>query len=156
LSRHDLGIGTRNLDSGVQASLVVCLDDVSAIDLAGTDTTVVWTLRTWETARGPAIWSVGHIEEGVFLLETEPRLMRLVCGHKLGTLGTVVELVWGSIWIPALGENEDVWRTPEWIGEDGDGSEVDIRVVTRSLTGGGAVKVPLWEVFEGEFAGFWD
>jgi len=37
---------------------------------------------------------------------------------------------------------QNVGLTPEGIGEDGDGLQVDIRVVARGLTGGGTVKVP--------------
>lgn len=130
------------------------LDNVSAVDLASTDTTVVWALRTWEAVCWPAIWSVRHVEECVFLLKTEPWLVGLVCNHQLGALGTVVELVGGSIGIPALGENQDVWGTTERVGEDGNGAEVDIRVVAGSLTGGRTVEIPFWEVFEGELARF--
>lgn len=79
-----------------------------------------------------------------------------MCNHQLGALGTVVELVGGSIGIPALGENQDVWGTTEWVGEDGNGAEVDIRVVAWSLAGGRTVKVPFWEIFESELARFWD
>lgn len=39
---------------------------------------------------------------------------------------SVIELVWGSIGIPALGEDQDVGSATEWIGEEGDRSEVDI------------------------------
>jgi hypothetical protein len=68
LSWHNLGVGTRDLDTGEQASLVVRLDDVSAVDLASTNTTVVWALWTWETSNGPSIRFVKHVEESVFLL----------------------------------------------------------------------------------------
>ena len=59
--------------------------------------------------------------------------MDLVGLHELSTLMTVVELVWGSIGIPALGEDQDVGGTSEWIGENGNGSEVDIGVVAWGL-----------------------
>jgi hypothetical protein len=54
----------------------------------------------------------------------------------------VVELVGGTIGIPALGKDKDVGRATDWVGEDGDGLEVDIRVVARSLAGRGTVEVP--------------
>jgi hypothetical protein len=156
LSRHDLGVGTRDLDTGIQASLVVSLNNISAEHFAGSDTAVVWTLGTWETVGWPSIWTVGEIKESVFLLETEPWLVNFVCFHELGTLSTVVELVWSSIWIPALGQNQDVWGTTEWIWEDGNRSEVNIGVFARRLTGGRAIKVPFRQIFESEFARFWD
>lgn len=156
LGRHDLGVGARDLDTGEQASLVVSLDDISAVHLAGTYTTVIWALWTWETASGPAVWLVEHVEEGVFLLETEPWLVRLVSLHELGGLVAVVELVWGSIWIPALGDDQDVWCTTEWIWVEGDRSEVDIGVVAGGLSGGGTVKVPFWEILDLELAVGWN
>jgi hypothetical protein len=111
LGGHDLGVGTGDLDASVQASLVVSLDDVSAENLASTNTTVVWALGTWETVDWPSIRPVAHVEEGVFLLKTEPWLVDLVGLHELSTLMAVVELVWGSIRVPALGEDQDVGGT---------------------------------------------
>jgi hypothetical protein len=57
LGRHDLSVDTGDVDTGVQTGTVVSLDDITAVDLAGTDTAVVRTLGTGETATGPA---VGH------------------------------------------------------------------------------------------------
>ena len=56
-------------------------DDITAVDLAGTDTAVVWSLRSRETILGPAVWPAVRAKEGVFLLETEPGLMLLVSIH---------------------------------------------------------------------------
>ena len=44
LGGHDLGVGARDVHAGVQAGLVVSLDNVALDDLAGTDTAVVRTL----------------------------------------------------------------------------------------------------------------
>ena len=60
------------------------------------------------TVLRPAVGTVVQIEEGVFLLETEPRLVLGVKLHELGALVAVVVLVGGAISIPALGEDEDV------------------------------------------------
>lgn len=133
LSGHDLGIGTRDFYTSEQASLVVSLDNVSAVDLASANTTVVWALRTGIATNWPAIGLVESVKEGVLLLEAEPRLVSLVGLHELGTLVAVVELVWGSIGIPALGNYQDVGSTTERVGEDGNRSEVDIRVIAWSL-----------------------
>ena len=54
----------------------------------------------------------------------------------------VVGPVGGAIVVVCLGENEDVVTAAEGVLEDGSGTEVDIGVVTRSLVGGGTVKVP--------------
>jgi hypothetical protein len=156
LSRHDLGIGTRDLDTSIEASLVVSLNNISAEDFAGAHTAVVWTLRTGETVGWPSVRPIGEIEERVLLLETEPRLVNFVGVHELGTLGAVVELIWSSIWVPTFGQDQNIWSTTEWIWEDGDRSEVNIRVFARSLTGGGSIEIPFWEIFESEFTRFWD
>merc|ERR1711881_693641 len=58
LGWHNLGVGTRDLDTSEQASLVVSLNNISAVDLASSDTTVVWSLWAGETSLWPAIWSV--------------------------------------------------------------------------------------------------
>ena len=156
LGGHNLSVGSRNLDTSVQASLVVGLNDVSAENLSSTNTTVVWALRTWETVYGPSIRSVGHVKKGVLLLKTEPWLVSLVGLHELGTLVAVVELVWCSVGVPALTDNQDVWVSSEWVGEDCNWSEVDIGVVARSLASGATVEVPLWEVVDGKLAALWD
>ena len=68
----------------------------------------------------------------------------------------VVELVGGAVGIPALGEDEDVGHAANGVGEDGDGAEVNIRVVTGGLAGGGAVEVPGGEVLGLDLAAFGD
>ena len=128
------------------------LDDISAVDLASTNTTVVWALGTGETVDRPAIRSIGHIEKSVLLLETEPWLVLLVGLHELSSLMAVVELVWSSIGVPALSNNQDVWVTTEGVGEDSNGSEVNIRVVAWCLASRATVEVPLWKILESEFA----
>lgn len=52
LGGHDLGIGTRDVDTSEQACLVVSLDNVTLDNLAGTDTAVVGSLRGGETVSG--------------------------------------------------------------------------------------------------------
>jgi len=150
LGGHNLGVGTRDLNTSEQASFEVCLDDISAEDLSGTNTTVVWALWAGETVCWPAVRSIGHIEKSVLLLQTEPWLVLLVGLHKLCALVTVVVLVWSSIGIPALGDHQDVWGAAKWIREDGDRAEVYVGVVSGGLTGRTSVEVPLWEVIERE------
>lgn len=151
LSGHDLCIGTGNVDAGVQAGLVVCLDNVSAKDLARSDTTVVWTLGSGETALGPAIWPALKVEERVLLLETEPELVLLVCLHDDGSIVAEVECIGLAIRHPGLGKHEDVVTATEGIGEGSDRSEVDVRVVPWGLGSRRAVKVPLLEGLDGFF-----
>lgn len=97
LSRHDLGIGTGDSDSGVQAGLVVSFDQVSAEDLAGSVTAVVWALRTRETALWPAVWPALGVEESIFLLETKPEFFTCVLVHDLDGVGAEVVCVWSLV-----------------------------------------------------------
>lgn len=172
LGGHDLGVGAGDVDTSVQACLVVRLDDVTLDDLAGTDTAVVRALRSGETVGGlwktrkahlvsiapfdlqnegptwgtyPAEWPVVEVEQGVLLLETEPGLVGGVLLHQLGSLVSVVELVGCAIGHPALGQDENVVAAlgAERVGVDSDGLQVDVAVVTRGLAGGGTVEVPL-------------
>ena len=146
LGRHDLGVDTRDVDTGVQAGTVVSLDDITAVDLAGTDTTVVRTLGTGETATGPAVGPPIGTEESVLLLQTEPEALAGVSLHQTVGIMTVVELVGASIGIPGLTEDKDVVTLAEGVGVVSDGAKVDIGVVTGGLVGGGTVKVPLREL----------
>lgn len=96
------------------------------------------------------------IKKSVLLLKTEPWLVCLVRLHELGSLVAVVELVWSSIGIPALSDDQNVWGTTEWVRKDSNGSEVDIGVVAWCLASRATVKVPLWEIFGLELAVLWD
>lgn len=102
-----------------------------------------------ETATGPAIWPAVSAEESVLLLKTEPELLLGVGLHQAGGIVAVVELVGAAIGVPGLAENEDVVTLAEGVGEDSDGAEVDIGVVTGGLAGGGTIEVPLGELLDG-------
>ena len=149
LGRHDLGVDSRDVDARVQTGSVVGLDNVSGKHLAGTNTTVVRTLGGGEASLGPADGVIALVEHGVLLLDSEPDDLLLVGAHELGALVSVVELVGGSIVVPALGQNNNVVASSERIGVDGGGSEIDIRVVAGGLFCGGSVKVPLGEILDG-------
>lgn len=142
LTGHDLRIDTRNINASIQASLVMRLDNISAVDLACANTTVIRSLRTWETALGPAIWPTIRTQESVFLLETEPEVAFGVRVHQSLGLMTVVELVWASIRVPGLAKNEDVVTATERVWVRRDGSDVDVRVIAWRLASRRAVKVP--------------
>ena len=107
-----------------------------------TSTAVVRPLGTRETALGPTIGGAVEVEEGVLLLETEPRGSVLCELHDFCGMVAVVGLVRGAIVVVALCEDEDVVATAEGVLEDGGGTEVDIGVAARGLVGGGTVEVP--------------
>ena len=107
-----------------------------------TGTAVVRTLGARETALGPTVGGAIDIEEGILLLETEPRDGVLGEVHDLLGVVTVVGHVGGAVVVVSLSEDEDVVAAAEWIFEDGGGAEVDIGIAARGLVGGGTVKVP--------------
>lgn len=146
LGRHNLGVGTGDLDSCIQAGLVVCVDDVTTHNPTCADTTVVRTLGSRESVLGPTVRSVLHIEESVLLLKTKPWYMAAVGLHQLGTFVTVVVFVGGAIGVPALSQDQDVRDTSHGVRVDGDRSEIDITVVTGSLIGRRTVEVPDGEI----------
>jgi len=91
LTRHDLGIGTRDLETSIQASLVVSIHNITAKRLSSPVTTVVRSLGCREAVVRPAVDPASLAEHGVFLLETEPGLVLLVRLHDDG--GVVAEVV---------------------------------------------------------------
>lgn len=135
LSRHHLRVDASNLDASIQTSFVVSFDNISAVDFASTDTTVIWSLRARETTLGPAIRPAIRTKKSVFLLETEPWLMLGVGLHQSRGFMTVVELVGASIRIPGLAQDENIFAATERIGKDGTGADVNVRIVPWSLTG---------------------
>lgn len=148
LRRHDLGVDTGDLDTGVHASAVVSLDNITAVDLAGSDTAVVGALGTGETALGPSVGPAVVTEEGVFLFQTEPELLLGIGLHQAVGVVTVVELVGGSIGVPGFAEDEDVVTETEGVGEDGNGAQVDIGVIAGGLARRGTVEVPFGELID--------
>lgn len=133
LTGHDFSVDTRDIDAGIQASFVVRLDNISAVDPARPNTTVVRTLRTWETALGPAIWPTVGTKESVFLLKTKPEVFVSVRIHQPLGLMTVIEFVWASIRVPCLAKNKNVLAATERIWVLRDWSDVDVRVIARRL-----------------------
>lgn len=124
------------------------LDDVTAEDTASANTAVVGALGSGEAVLGPAIGPALDVEESVFLLETEPELVGLVCLHDDGSVVAVVIRVRLAISAVGLAHDEDVVAQAEGVGVEGDGAEVDIGVVAGSLARRRAIEVPLWEVLD--------
>ncbi len=142
LSRHDLCVDTRDLDSSIQTGLVMSLNDVSAVDLACSNAAVIRPLGSWESSYRPAIWPAVQTKESVFLLQPKPRLLRSIGVHQPRGLMTIIEFIRSSVMVPAFTHDEDVVALAEGIGIDGDGAKVDIGVAARSLAAGGTVKIP--------------
>lgn len=112
----------------------MCFNDISAVDSSSSNSAVVRALRTRVTALGPAIWPTIWTKQGVFLFETEPSVLVGVGVHQSSGIMSVVELVWASIMVPGLAQNEDVVTTTEGIGVDGNRADVDIGIIPWCLT----------------------
>ncbi|RUP44708.1 hypothetical protein BC936DRAFT_149102 [Jimgerdemannia flammicorona] len=154
LAGHNFGVDTRDGHASEQAGAVVSLNDVATENLIGANTAIVGALGTGETARGPAEWGLAvGLEESVLLLDAEPGVLIGVGVHDLLGVGAVVSLVWGTVGVVSLAEDEDVVALAEGVGEDGDGLEEDVRVVAGGLLGRGAVEVPLGKIGGGRGLG---
>ena len=140
---HHFSVDARVVDTGVKACTVVSLDNITTHDTARADTTVVRTLRSGETALGPAIRTAISAHKRVLLLNTKPAMLVLALLKDLRSVVAVVGFVRRAIIVVALGQNEHVVAATEGIREVRHGAEVHVRVVTRSLACRRTVKVPL-------------
>lgn len=152
LGRHDLGVDTGDLNTSVETGSVVGLDEITGVNLAGTDTTVVRSLGSGEPLLGPTVRVSIGVEQGVFLFETEPRFLVGNQVHRLLGEMTLVGGVRGTVVVVAFTQDQDVLATSEGVLEDGGRSKEDVGIVAGSLHGGGTVKVPFLEV--GDRLGF--
>uniref|UniRef100_A0A182IN69 Uncharacterized protein n=1 Tax=Anopheles atroparvus TaxID=41427 RepID=A0A182IN69_ANOAO len=77
LRRHHLSVGAGELDARIQTGDRVCLGDVARHHVLGAGGAVVGALRPREPVHRPAEWAPVHVQEGVLLLDAEPRLQLL-------------------------------------------------------------------------------
>lgn len=160
LRRHNLSVDTANVNTSIETSAIMRLNEITGENFASTctislgrvlfgtprtlhtSTAVVRALRAGETALGPTVWSAIYIKKSILLFETEPRDLSLGGVHGFLGMITIVGLVWSTVIVVALGKHENVLATSEGVLEDGSGTEINIRVITRGLVGGGTVEVP--------------
>lgn len=107
-----------------------------------TSTAVVGTLGAWEAVLWPTVWGTVYVEQSVFLLKTEPRLVILGKFHDFSGMVTVVGLVWSAVVVVALSEDENIFATPERVLKDGNWPQVNVGVIARSLAGGRTIEIP--------------
>merc|ERR1740128_242421 len=142
LCRHDLGIGTRNSNTGVEAGPVVGLHDVPTVHVAGSHRAVVRALGSREPVLGPTEGMSVLGKECVLLLDTEPGMGVFGLSHNLLADLSVVGLCGLLVVLVSLAHHHDVLSSPEWIGVDLDGVQVGVAVLPLSLVGGATVIVP--------------
>ena len=111
------------------------LDDLTSDDAIGTDSAVVGSLGSGETVLGPAQGPAVEVQEGVFLLDTEPGLLSLGQLHGLGRGGALVRLGRRHVGEVGVAEDQDVVVAAERVLVDGLGQEVDVAVATLGLVG---------------------
>ncbi len=91
LGRHHLTVDAANLDSGVQAGLVVSIDDVATVRSIGANRAVVRALWGRVAVRlGPAEWPAVTVHQTVLLLDAEPWLGVFGQSHGLIALESLV------------------------------------------------------------------
>mmetsp|Transcript_4242 Transcript_4242/g.13644 ORF Transcript_4242/g.13644 Transcript_4242/m.13644 type:complete len:385 (-) Transcript_4242:10-1164(-) len=154
LARHHLGVGARDGDAGVEASLVVRLGDGAAKGAVGASAAVVRALRAREAALRPSERrDFVEVEERVLLLDPEPRHLFLATSEALhgGGSGVGGESLAGRR--VGVGEDEDVVAGAEGVLEDGARLDDHLRVLARCLVARRAVVVPRRQLVERRLLG---
>lgn len=123
------------------------LDNVAAENFVGAYTAVVGPLRSGESVLRPTERVHIVVEQRVFLLDAEPRLL-IGCqlhGFKAGV--AVVGLGGLLVVLVRVAQDETVVAQVERIAVDGNWVKVDVRVASFSLIGRATVVVPDWQLF---------
>eukprot|EP00356_Strombidium_inclinatum_P008052 CAMPEP_0170486484 /NCGR_PEP_ID=MMETSP0208-20121228/5491_1 /TAXON_ID=197538 /ORGANISM="Strombidium inclinatum, Strain S3" /LENGTH=400 /DNA_ID=CAMNT_0010760441 /DNA_START=89 /DNA_END=1291 /DNA_ORIENTATION=+ len=158
LARHDLGVGTGNLDAGIQASFVVSIGNGPSEGNVTADRAVVGALVAGVARSRPAIRAgleaVVLLKHGVLLLNTEPGfLFDVLLENLLGESAEVGvaghELRVGGVH-PGVGlaQDHDVVSASEGVGEEEAGLQDHLGVFSRGLVGRRAVKVPVGKLLD--------
>lgn len=171
LTRHDFDVCSRNVDTSVEASLVVRISDSATITSVRTDRTVVRTLLTGVTIVRPAerlLSELGGVsEEGVLLLNTVPSFFTLNFSVFPDLVSVVSEVSIGGhelfeglvLPVERLTQDNNVIAAAEGVTEHRDWLQDDFGHVGDGLVGRAAIIVPFrafsntgWALFKG--AGF--
>lgn len=86
------------------------------------------------------------VEEGVLLLEAEPRIVLLCQLHGLGRIMTEVCLIGSAVTIVGGSKNENIVATAERIPVVRDWTKENVRVMAGGLVCGRTIKVPVGEL----------
>jgi hypothetical protein len=161
LSGHDLSVGSRNLDSRVEAGLVVSISDNATKVGISTSGTIVGTLWPGVSVAWPPEGMSGELgmntDESVFLFNAVPSFLFLdlrLVPHFVCVVSEVSvcrqQLLAGVVLpVPAFAEHEDVVAGAERITEVSDGLEDDLGLFRKSLVGRRAIVVPFGNVGKG-------
>jgi len=148
LSRHDLSIGSGDLKSSVEAGTVHGIGDGTSERVLGTGGAVVGSLgAVGDTVLGPSEGSaLIKVEEGEFLLKAKPDFLVIVSVEGIGGNSTAVGGQRLSSRSVSIAHDQNIVLSigpgSEGILEDPARSQDDLRIISRSLIGGGTIEVP--------------
>mmetsp|Transcript_13752 Transcript_13752/g.20876 ORF Transcript_13752/g.20876 Transcript_13752/m.20876 type:complete len:236 (-) Transcript_13752:318-1025(-) len=148
LSRHDLTVGSRNFDSGVEACFVVGVGDVATEGVLWTDGAVVWSLWAgWHASLWPSEWGAFvEVEEGKFLFHSEPNFLVLISGEGCFSYSTTIGRKRIPSWSVRITHDEDITNTitswAEWILENSLWLQNNFGIITRRLAGRTPIEIP--------------
>jgi hypothetical protein len=161
LTGHNLGVGAGDLDTSVEAGLVVSVGDGTTEGDVGTSGAVVGTLSTGVAIVGPAEGLFGElgagVKESVLLFNTVPGLL-LLDGGLVPDLASEVSEVgvgWDELLasivlpVPCFAHNQNVVAASEWIFVESDRLKDDLTLICDGLVGAAAVIVPFWNLSKG-------
>ena len=94
--------------------------------LVGSDTAVVRALGAGETALGPPERVLVLVEDGILLLDAEPRVLVLCLLHNLIALFPLVCLRGTLVVLEGLAEHKLIFATTEGVGVHGHRGEVSV------------------------------
>ena len=168
LTRHDFDVCSRDVDTSIEASLVVRISDRATITSVRTDRAVVGTLLTGVTIVRPAEWLLSEFggvrEEGVLLLNTVPSFFTFNFGVFPDLICVVSEVSIGGnelfellvLPVERLTQDDYVITAAEGVTEHRDWLMDDFGHVSDGLVGRAAIIVPfrafsntVWAFFKG-------
>src|ERR1700683_926094 len=141
LAHHHLGVGALNAEASLHARRGVALDYGAAGHLVPADAAVVRPLRRGEPGLGPP-QGPAVLEEGVLLLNAEPRLIGGVLLGYLDACPAGVGGMWRHVGQQHLAHDELVVLAPQRVGADEHGLKHAVRVAPLGLVGARAVEAP--------------
>ena len=109
LAGHDLSVDTTDLQTCLDASVHVCLNEGSPVHSLKTHSTVEGALGVRETSLGPSVDLAGLVEHGVLLLESKEGLLRQhIRAQDVLNLAASVGFMGGAVGVQDLAEYQYV------------------------------------------------
>lgn len=158
LAWHDLSVGSRDRDAGIQTSAVVGVSNSTTEAVVGTNGAVVRALGSGISVVRPAKRPGGELglsaNKRVFLLDTVPRLLVRTSIENFLGVGAEVSVgrhqlgAGGVLPSEGLSHNKHVIGLAEGVTEDSNRFHDDLRIVGGSLIARGTIVVPIRNVLD--------